>query len=238
MHYSTRHYIELHYLGMWCPDSTRTLVPKSASPFPMPLLSHEGYIYLTEAILSERCVKECAMHSTTHRTTLPEAHRSSTHDDLLANPPNHRPTYTRKGTRAYFSLVHAHRTRKEVVGEDEGAATRPNKNCTSRRCFTSSVRAIGSSFQLAITAPQSDLTGYGTATAQSCPTTTASRQYPRLSLLPSSPPHPYARSASCTTPRHLRLHHHTALRSPILIQLARPSCSATAFFHMPSPPHQ
>ena len=31
------------------------------------------------------------------------------------------------------------------------------------------MRAIGSSFQLAITAPQLDLTGYGTATAQSCP---------------------------------------------------------------------
>lgn len=47
--------------------------------------------------------------------------------------------------------------------------SRPNKNCTSRRYFTSSVRAIGSSFQLAITAPQLDFTGYGTATAQSWP---------------------------------------------------------------------
>lgn len=41
------------------------------------------------------------------------------------------------------------------------------KNCICRRYFTSSVRGIGSSFQLAITAPQINFIGYGTATAQS-----------------------------------------------------------------------
>lgn len=41
------------------------------------------------------------------------------------------------------------------------------KNCICRRYFTSPVRGIGSSFQLAITAPQIYFIGYGTATAQS-----------------------------------------------------------------------
>lgn len=43
------------------------------------------------------------------------------------------------------------------------------KNCICRRYFTSPVRGIGSSFQLAITAPQIYFIGYGTATAQSQP---------------------------------------------------------------------
>lgn len=41
------------------------------------------------------------------------------------------------------------------------------KNCIRQRYFTPSVRGIGSSFQLAITAPQINFIGYGTATAQS-----------------------------------------------------------------------
>ena len=41
----------------------------------------------------------------------------------------------------------------------------------SPRYFTWSLRDIGKSFQLAITAPRLDLTGYGTTTAQGCPTT-------------------------------------------------------------------
>ena len=40
-------------------------------------------------------------------------------------------------------------------------------NCARRPCFRASARGIGYSFQLAITTPRIDLTGYGTATAQS-----------------------------------------------------------------------
>ena len=40
-------------------------------------------------------------------------------------------------------------------------------NCARRPCFRASARGIGYSFQLAITTPQMNLIGYGTATAQS-----------------------------------------------------------------------
>ncbi|KAL5107338.1 hypothetical protein TcWFU_001323 [Taenia crassiceps] len=56
-----------------------------------------------------------------------------------------------------------------AVAEVQHQHQQQHQQQQNRRCFTSSVRAIGSSFQLAITAPQLDLTGYGTATAQSCP---------------------------------------------------------------------
>jgi len=41
------------------------------------------------------------------------------------------------------------------------------KNCRCRRCFTSSRRGIGKSFQLAIITPRETLIGYDIATAQS-----------------------------------------------------------------------
>ena len=42
------------------------------------------------------------------------------------------------------------------------------RNCVSQQCFMAKARAIGYSFQLAITAPLYSITGYCIATAQSC----------------------------------------------------------------------
>lgn len=101
---------------------------------------------------------------------------------------------------------------------------RPNKNCTSRRCFTSSVRAIGSSFQLAITAPQLDLTGYGTATAQSCPLPHHLRP---VSVL-------YLATVLSTTPHHNchHQHHPTPPHSTITL----PSPQNSSFYSHSTPP--
>ena len=46
------------------------------------------------------------------------------------------------------------------------ASVEASINWTCRRYFTSSVQGIGISFQLAITTPRINLTGYGTAAAQ------------------------------------------------------------------------
>ena len=54
----------------------------------------------------------------------------------------------------------------------------------SPRYFTWSLRDIGKSFQLAITAPRLNLTGYGTTTAQGCCVyVTPGLLYPNILLL-------------------------------------------------------
>lgn len=76
------------------------------------------------------------------------------------------------------------------------------KNCICRRYFTSSVRDIGSSFQLAITAPQINFIGYGTATAQSqTQPCTPSTSYGKS--LDKKQTHSSAHAPLYTTPHHL-----------------------------------
>nr|CDS23083.1 hypothetical protein EgrG_000037700 [Echinococcus granulosus] len=124
--------------------------------------------------------------------------------------------------------IHAHTATGSVVGvEEEGAAVRPTKNCTSRRCFTSSVRAIGS-----------NLTGYGTATAQSCP------RHHRLKAVST----PHLDTAHFTTTYRI-LHHQHRTTPPVpppahrpthnhLPALYTPHTLTTTAFRTLQPPHQ